>query len=313
MKNWVPWTILEALSRASANTLLKVGGIAGNIIAHAIFLTFIIGAVQCVAGFVVAKSRGTKLLTNKESVLGSCIFGAFGTAVVVLLSTGFIYGAHAGVVAFILTLAIIPGQMIDAKHFGRTFSYRQWGGVIIALFAGYSVLGWPSLFETKEFLNWVVFPLAAMVFIAANQGISKKIKAIDGFVKNFWGGLTQALLSLLALFAIGSWSILFDFGEIAQTIWIVGTIIGVINIGIWVFNIASFKRGADIAIKMMVMNGIFLTASVVLAALFFFDESFSVAKLVGILLFLPAFILIDTKAWGFLGARLVRLRNFTFS
>ena len=135
-----------------------------------------------------------------------------------------------------------------------------------------------------------------MVLVAVNQGITQKIKKIDPFVKNFWGGLTTFVLASTALFVRDATNLLIDFSPVMQKLWGVSAVVGLIVIGMWSFNLMSYKGGAHIAIKKLVMNGCFL-----IMAMFFgivlFGESLTLAKVIGVLFYFFAFSLMDKGTW----------------
>jgi len=81
-------------------------------------------------------------------------------------------------------------------------------------------------------------------------------------------------------------------------LWLFSLLIGVIFIGSWSFNLMAYKNEAYIALKKLTMNGIYLTLTMA-AGVIFFGESLSVGKILGVVLFFVAFVLVDEKTWNF--------------
>lgn len=298
-EKWMIWTLLEAGTKTSSKLLQKVVGNVSSTLAHVFFATFVVGIVQVVAGFIMVKSRGKKFFPNAMNVLGSCLFGFFAVASTVLALTVFLLGGDVGVNTFIITLSIVPGAMIDKVFFGHPLNSRQWLGVAVAILAGYSILGWPSLSHFLGLPLWVWLSFCNMMTVAINQGITQRIKDVDPFVKNFWGGATTVILCALGIIALGHSGLFVNFSDQMQKLWLVSAVIGGIVVGMWSFNLLSYKGGASIAIKKLVMNGSYLTSAMLLA-IPIFGESLTVGKIVGVLLFLGAFTLMDKGTWKFI-------------
>lgn len=295
---WMRWAFAEAGTKTASKILQKVVGNVSTTLAHTVFATFVIGLVQTISGWVVARSRNTPILTDKESILGSCLFGFFAVISTVLSFFVFLLGGDIGINTFIITLSIVPGAFIDRFFFGKKLCWREWVGVLMAILAGYSILGWPSLSAMLSLPLWVWLSFGTTCTAAINQGITQKVKKIDPFVKNFWGGVTTLVLCSAAIIILGSAKLFTDFSRPMQNLWLVAAIIGVIVIGMWSFNLMSYKDGASIAIKKLVMNGAYLVTAM-LAGVLLFKESFTVGKLIGIVLFICAFTLMDKATWEF--------------
>ncbi|OGY64914.1 MAG: hypothetical protein A3J53_01585 [Candidatus Harrisonbacteria bacterium RIFCSPHIGHO2_02_FULL_40_20] len=296
------WTLAEAATKTSSQLLQKVVGNVSSTVAHAFFATFVIGVVQTIVGAVVCWRRGTKLLTDFESILGSCLFGFFAVVSTVLAFMVFLLGGDVGTNTFIIILSIVPGAFIDRVFFGHKLSYREWLGIGVAIFAGYSMLGWLSLKEVAGLPLWVWLSFGTMISVAINQGITQKVKKVDPFVKNFWGGLTTLVLCAAGVLVLGSGKLFGDFSRPMQNLWLVSAIIGLIVIGMWSFNLMSYKGGASIALKKLVLNGTYLTTAM-LSAIFVFGEALTVAKIAGVFFYLMAFVLMDKGTWQFVSSK----------
>ncbi len=302
LKNiWTTWTILEALAKMLAKMLQKLVGAGSVLFAHALLATAIIGLVQTVLGTIGATARKQPLLTKRSHILGACGFGVLAFVATILGFTVFLphFNGEVGVVTFIVTLSIVPGALIDSLVFGRRFNKRKIIGLLIAVVAGYSVLGWPTLNEALHLPAWVWLSFGIMAAVTVNQWITQSIKDIDPFVKNFWGGLTTLVLCLLSLLCISSLEVVVPTSSLLQRIYLFSSLCGVIVVGMWCFNLISYKTGASIALKKLVMNGTYLSVTM-LAGILFFDETATLSKAIGVALYLTAFTIMDDKTWQFL-------------
>ena len=65
----------------------------------------------------------------------------------------------------------------------------------------------------------------------------------------------------------------------------------------------SYKGGAQIAIKKLVMFGVFLSSSMIFGIILF-DEPLTAAKVLGVVIYFVAFILMDKKTWEYVSGSL---------
>src|SRR3989344_2684204 len=276
-EKWMRWTFAEAGTRTASKLLQKVVGIAASSWIHALFATLVISVVQVISGLTVVKAQKKSLLPDFGQIAGSCLFGLFAFISSVLCFTVFIYNGDIGVNTFIITLSIVPGAFIDRIFFKHKLNWRQWTGVVVAILAGYAVLGFPSLFVALSQPMWVWLSLGITMSAAINQGITQKVKKVDPFVKNFWGGLIALVLSVVCLAIFGSLGVLTDFSGNMKKLYIVSGLIGFIVVGMWSFNLLSYKGGASIAIKKLVMNGTNLITAMA-GGIVFFQETLTLGK-----------------------------------
>ncbi|OHA24772.1 MAG: hypothetical protein A3D52_00445 [Candidatus Taylorbacteria bacterium RIFCSPHIGHO2_02_FULL_44_36] len=220
-EKWMKWTLCEAGTKTSSKILQKVVGNVCVSLAHTFLATIIVGLVQIVAGLIVARLQKVRLLGNRFNIVGSCLFGFFAVISTVLAFGAFFYGGDMGVNTFIITLSIVPGALIDRFFFNHKLNGREWLGVCIAILAGYAIIGWPSLAEFAKLPLWVWLSFGTMMSVAINQGITQKIKKVDPFVKNFWGGLTTVIFCFVVLVVLGKTGIVFDFSGSAPKLWLV--------------------------------------------------------------------------------------------
>lgn len=296
------WTFFEALAKTVSKVLAKFVGVISTTMSHVFFATMVVGLVQVVGGWTMTKKRNTSLLGDREGILGSCIFGFFAVVSTVLSFAVFLYGGELGMNVFIITLSIIPGALIDRIFFGKRLSRRQWIGIGVGILAAYSILGWPSLVALVSMPLWVWLSFGIMMSVAINQGITQKIKKVDMFVKNFWGGLTTVVLCAVAVVALGTAGLFVDFSSQMAKLWGVSALGGIIVIAMWSVNLLAYKDGASIAIKKLLMNGLYLTMAMIIGVVAF-GERMTLGKGVGVVLFLFAFILMDNPIWNYIIGR----------
>lgn len=296
------WTLIEALTKTSSKILQKFVGVVSSTMSHVFFATMVVGLVQVIGGFSMARKRKTPLLCDQAEVIGSCAFGFFAVVASALSFSVFLYGGEIGVNTFIITLSIIPGALIDRIFFGKRLMKRQWLGIVVGILAAYSILDWPSLSAFADMPLWVWLSFGITMSVAINQGITQKIKKVDMFVKNFWGGLTTVVLASSAIFALGSAGLFVDFSSQMGKLWGVSALVGLIVIAMWSVNLLAYKDGASIAIKKLLMNGSYLTMTMI-AGILFFGEALTLGKVVGVVLFFAAFSLMDNAIWNYFVSR----------
>ncbi len=301
-ERWMYWTLGEAGMKTLTKLLQKVVGITSAIFSHVLLATIIIGIVQTIFGFISCKYRNIKLFSNAKEIVGACIFGLFAFGASVLGFSVFLLGGDMGVNTFIITLSIIPGAIIDQIFFKHKLAPQQWIGVFIAIIAGYTILECPSISQIATLPLWVWLSFGAMVLVAINQGITQKIKSINPMLKNFWGGLTTTIFALIVIITILYSGKAIGIEKTNAVFWSSSFLIGFIVVLMWTCNVMSYKQGAYIALKKLVMNGAYLTAIMILGSIFFPEEHFTSAKLYGVFIYLLAFCLIDEGTWKFISS-----------
>lgn len=307
-QKWMRWTLGEASMKAISATLQKQVGLAGKTLAHSLFATAIVGVIQTCMGFFVARRNKLPIFENRVNILGSMTFGFFAFLSTMLGFSAYQNGGEVSVMVFIITLSIIPGALIDWVIFGHRLVKRQVLAILIALFGGYAVLGFPSLAEALKLPVWVWISLGIACAVAINQGVTQKIKGVDPMVKNFWGGLTTVLLAL-AFLILGGLDPL--TGEKVWTRLVpAATAIGFVVIIMWTCNVMSYKDGAAIAIKKLVMNGTYLTLAMVIG-ISFYGEEFVWGKVLGVVIFIFAFCLFDKGTWEYISGLLFQKKTST--
>lgn len=307
-EKWMKWTLLEALIRNTSAVFQKiVGGAVSLTSGHLLYVTALIGCVQAIFGYTVARKQSTKILASREEMLGAIIFGVLAVISTMLGFLTFLDGGELGIRVFIVSLSIIPGMLIDKFFFGKSLSLRQHLGITVAIVAAYAILNKPSLAEIIAFPTWVWFAFANMLSVAINQGVTQKIKNIDPMVKNFWGGLTAIILGCGGMIYFDSFSSLIQYEKIATLSW-TAFVIGLLVVALWTVNLFSYKEGAYISLKKVLMNGSYLTMALVTGVIFF-GETLSGWQISGVFLYITAFALVDDSTWVTIATAVVKKKS----
>lgn len=296
-QNWQKWTVLEGLTKTASRTLQKVAGNASNGWAGTLLAAGIIGFIQVIFASLNMFKNGQELFSDKKGILGSMLFGLIAFGSTVLGVATFLQGGDISVSTFIVTLSIVPGMIIDVVFFKYKPRSQEWLGMVVAIIAGWAVLNFPTISD-KSMPTWIWFSLGNMMSVAINQGISQKIKSVSPMFKNFWGGMVALVLAPIIIILIGKGGFLLSFSD-NKILWFTSATIGFIVIAMWSFNLLSYRDGASIALKKLVMNGTYLVSTMLLGYLIFHEE-ITIGKLTAIPLFVFAYVLMDKKAYDFI-------------
>lgn len=145
MSNWIKWAFWQGMFGTCSRLLQKLVGRVSLTFKHTIYATFLVGVVQAIFGAIIARRRKVRLMTSPMNIIGAVSFGIMAAVSTVLSFLTFMHGGEVGVATFLITLSIILGAFIDWMFFRYPLSLEQWGGVLVAIVAGYLVLGLPSL------------------------------------------------------------------------------------------------------------------------------------------------------------------------
>ncbi len=289
---WIRWTMLEAITRVFNKIFSKKVGVLSSTFDQSLVATMIIGVIQTVVGGTVVIAKRQSLIKNRVFVLGSCLFGVNAFLCTVLPFYIFTLGGDMGINAFIITMSIIPGAFIDRIFFNHRGDRYQWFGILLFVFAGWSILGFPSLGYFIKLPLWIYLSFITMILVAINQGITQKIRDVDPFVKNFWGGFITLFLGVIWLMARGSLKVLTDFSLTNQRIYGVAVVMGLIVVIAWSLNLMSYKGGAYIVLKKYIMDS-FQLIMIMVSGVVIFHEPMTIGKIIGVCVFILAFPLMD--------------------
>ena len=296
---WLKWAVAEAGFRTVSMTLQKVIGGLSHGLPQVVVSTTVIGAIQCLAALIVLRIKRINPLPGNALVLGSVLFGVGAFVNTVIAFMAYVYGANIAVYTFITLLAIVPGAMIDRVCFKERLMVRQYLGIVAAVAAGWLILRMPSLEEMVLLPIWVWLGIINACGLAINQGISRGVKNVNPWVKNFWGGLTTFILCLTALAIFGDrwWREITSPDIVPVLLWSI--VISVVVIGIWTFNVIAYRDGGSIPTKHVVVNGTFLTL-VTIVGFVIFDDKITTIQIGGMATYLGAFVLINNEVWTYL-------------
>ncbi len=295
IENWRIWAVLEGLTKTVSRTFQHVVGNASPSLDTTLLSASILGWVQFVVTGVWAKKRKVALL-SPVGMFGSMMFGLFALISTVLGFITFMNGGEIATSTFIVTMAIVPGMIIDIIFFKHKTNVREWIGMCIAILGGWVILGSPT--SGMSMPLWIWLAICNSITVAINQGISQSIKEVDPMFKNFWGGAVTAIGATTALLIVGQIGLL-RYDPSLQKLWLASVAMGFITIAMWSFNLLSYRQGASIALKKLVMNATYLI-TVMVAGILFFGEVLSWQKLISIPLFCVALVLMDKKIWEFI-------------
>lgn len=299
---WIKWALGEGLFRTASMILSKIIGDLSSSFAHLILSTSVIGIVQTIVAGIVIRHKKINAFPGKRLVGGSILFGVGAFVCTVLPFSAYMLGANITVYTSLTLLAIIPGALIDWVWFGEKLAVRQGVGIVLALGAGWLVLKAPSFHELADLPVWVWLALLNAIGLSLNQGITRWVKEVDVWVKNFWGGLTTALLCGVTLVIFGDATLhAISSPDIVPVLWW-SVAIAFLVIGIWSFNVIAYRDGAAIPTKNVFVNGIFLTGAT-FAGLIIFGEEVLLLQIIGMLMYVVAFVLTNNEVWRYVSTR----------
>jgi drug/metabolite transporter (DMT)-like permease len=289
---WTRWAILEGLMKSISRLFQKIVGNVINSWGGTFYAAGIVGLVQVVVSTILISKNKIKFVSKRSDTVGASVFGIIAVISTILGFAIYLKGGDVGTTTFIMTLSIIPGMIIDIIFFKHKSTIAQWVGIFIACFAGWSILGFPLSISSIEI--WVWLAILTMILVAINQGVTQSIREINPLQKNFWGGLMAIIISIFALYYFKDNYSYVELSSNNIKLWYTSTAIGFIVIAMWSFNLLSYKSGASIAIKKLVMNASQLIISMGFGFIFF-NEPITLWKLLAIPLFIVSFVLIDRK------------------
>ncbi len=313
-KSWMGWTFGEAATKTVCKVLTKVVGQTSKAFHQVVLVNLIVGLVQVVCSLIVLKKKRLSIFGTRSQVLGACAFGVSACIYGFLAFTVFLCGGEITLNTFIITLTIVPCAVLDRVIFrDKKLGIRKCCALAIFFLAGYFILGLPSFAEVVKFPLWIWLSLISMLLLAINEVISRSIKDIEPMVKNFWGGLATFVGSLLVLIFLGKADTLFDFhSELVKKLWILGVIGGLFIVVMWICKVRGYSSGATMAAKRLLMDSSYLTMVAVIGV-WQFGESMTRWKVVGVLTYFGAFILMDEGTWKYVSGRFRRDRSMPVS
>lgn len=299
---WRLWAVAEGLAKTFSAVFQKAVGNSMGTLEMGCIAASIIGLVQVIVGFgghaVVSPDKRSSLIPDRKSIalllfLGF-LAGIFGT---VLSIYTFTMGADLAIRTLLITSSVIPASVIAAWLWPKTDSLNvsQVFGIGLFLVSIWSVLDFPSLSVLADLKPWVLLTLLLACVNALGELVVRSTAArFDIWVNSIWIGSSTIAFSLMGLGAF-----LFTNGTVGidmTRVFFVGSIIiGVIAAGMLVFRILAYQGGGTIALKKIIMPGVYIITAM-LAGVWFYGEPLTMGKIVGIVLGFLALYFVDTKA-----------------
>jgi drug/metabolite transporter (DMT)-like permease len=293
IESWILWAFAEGGLRSVNRILSKSVGSAGKTLSGSLLSTMVIGCVQATGGLLLSFAGKKKLLLPFSEIKGSIFFGLAATAMTVLSIYVFTFkGADVGVNAFIFTLSVIPGTLIDAYFFSHKLARAQWIGMAVFLVAAYAYLNFPSLDVLLNLPAWIMISLLVALLGSINEALTKVSRKLDPFVNNFWIGLTTIVSCSIAFAFLGSWELIQSLGV---SFWIGSAIIGIVVLAMIMAKLMSYKEGGHIAVKSIIMQSSSLILATFLGVIIY-NEQLTAGKIIGIMGFIIAVLLIKKNS-----------------
>lgn len=288
-ERWMKWAIIEGFSRAFSGMMAKIIGGLSHTISQFSVVIFIIGLVQGGVGFFVSRVRGIGFFPSRTAVLGCISFGVMAVALTFFAFTVFMLGGSISMYVFIISLSIIPGAIIDRIFFKCKLNKLQWLGVCFGIIGAYAMFNFPSISTLRNLPLWVGIAFVNMIGVSVNQGITKKIKNINPFVKNFWVGITTFLISFVVLL------VLREYGKgMPVKFFVIPWILGIGTVLLVLSNLMSYKGGANMAVKNLIDRSSYLIFGT-MGGIIFFGEKLFIGQGIGIVCYFIALYLMTNN------------------
>ena len=304
MRTWQIYAVLEGTSKTTSGIVQDLVGKAMVSIELGCIAAMMIGIVQAAGGFlgfwrnvVVGKTTLASLAPNK-AIIWAIAFGFMaGVPGTIISLYTFTLGAEFSARTLLISASIIPGAIMGRYVWGSEtdpLGIRQWIGMAIFIFACWSVLDFPTNFGLEV---WVWWTLVITFTQPVNEFLSRKTAdaKLDPWTNNFWVGTSTVFWTFLSLVA---WVSVFGPSDQHLNLSLVlgSLLIGIIVTGMIAFKLLSYAGGGTIALKKVIMQGTYLITFTVIGVAWY-KQPFTWGHALGIVLFLPAFSLIDKETW----------------
>jgi len=304
MQKWQTYAVLEGTSKTVSGIAQDLVGRAMTTIELGCVAAMMIGIMQAAGGFIgfwrrvsIGKAELSSLAPNR-AIIWAILFGFMAgiPGTIVSLYT-FTLGAEFSARTLLISASIIPGAILGRYVWGSVtdpLGLRQWIGMAVFIGACWAILGFPGGFN---FEPWVWWTLVITFTQPVNEFLSRKAAdaKLDPWTNNFWVGTSTVFWTFLALVA---WISVFGSSDqhFSSSLVLGSLLLGLIVTGMISFKLLSYAGGGTIALKKVIMQGTYLVTFTFIG-IFFYHQPFTGGHLVGILLFLPAFALIDKDTW----------------
>jgi drug/metabolite transporter (DMT)-like permease len=296
--NWQIWTLGESATKIVSSVLQKLAGIAIANPATALIYSGIIGVVQVGIGLSLRKKNS--VFADARNIMLSILCGIGASIANVLGPVAFMYNADLAGRTFIVTMSVIPGMFLGQIFFNQVLSARQYLGIAVFIFGAWAILGGPDVYTLiMSPPTWVWLTVIVALMNALNESFRNAMtKDYSSMVNNFWLGATVAIVSLggylfLALSPLGGAL----FGGMSGKFILYSLLTGLVVVVMVTMSLKAYQGGAYIALKKVLMNSTHLVGAAIVGS-FFFGESLTAYKWLGMFMFALAVFLIDNAAWN---------------
>ncbi|MCC6953984.1 MAG: hypothetical protein IT290_07690 [Deltaproteobacteria bacterium] len=298
-ESWTKWALAEGVGKSISASALKhaganvghpiVGGLAGAVLIEVIRF-FLSGAA------LVARKESWRI-TRREAVLG-----VFYATVSLSADTAKLVGftdpsAQVGAATFLVLTSIVPGAILDWLFFGDRLNIRQLVGISLFLFAGWCFLDRPSLDYFASPPLWVKINLALAVALAINEATMRSIGAKESsspFATSFWlsiYGLTGLAIIVPLASTIADVPVASVLNRNAVAAFFVS---GLAVFSYTIFRRLAYRDNARLVYKKLIMLATYLFGASLIGSMLY-GEPFTVSKVLGGLLFVPAYVLTSNR------------------
>lgn len=304
--SWMKFAVGEGLTKTVSSLVQKtVGREMGTLVMGAV-AGIIIGIIQCASGLAsfFKRSKKVSLVPEVRSVMWALIFGFMASTFGTIWSIyTFTLGADIGIRTLLIMGSIIPGAIMDRVIWKDEFKAPQILGIFVFLVAVWAMLDFPSAKMVLHLPVWVPAVLVITFTQSINEALSRASSVkMDPWVNNFWVGGSSVFCCITALVAM----VLFSGGatlKLTNTFLLGSIVLGGIVIFMIALKMLSYFGGGTIALKKVVMNGVFLVTSAT-AGIIVYNEPFTAGKVVGAILFFVSFALTDNATRKFVFAKI---------
>jgi hypothetical protein len=298
--HWSSFAVSEGIFKTVHMWIFKI---IGSTFAAPLFFvsTFVVGVIQIVGGLLVNLRSRYEIFPKTKYIIGSLLLGVIAvyTAVVPMYIFS-ISGASLALIAFIISLILIPKALFDKVLFRDPITPFQLMSVPLFLFGLYALVGFPGFDQITSLPSWAWFALTLPVAIIAEEFLTRsfKVGVISPWVKNFWIGVSTVVVSVISFIVIKPFSILLDLiKNLSGDMWFLFVLLGLsILTGVFVKQ-RTYMHGGSIAAKKITMIGTYLISSLVVGVLFF-TNPLTIGEIVGIFALITGYFFVEQETFN---------------
>ena len=310
--SWIKFAFSEGVTKAINKSFHKYvgtyirGHFGNDIIEGTFFVPMVTSSIQMIGGLIGSIYRKANIFPSLKQIKGSMTFGFIASIMSVLSVYTFTFpGADLTVATFLISLSIIPSRLLDRFLYNEKLVIRQYIGL-----AGYLLIAYVFL---RDFKNpgallsmppWAWTSLVIGALLSINNLVTRKLKKTDGFVHNFWVGLTTVFVSMMMVTIFGLWQKVFS---VDIKIFAILLIMGSITLVMILSKLAAYKSGASLTFEVFIQQSTYLVLVTIFGVLFF-NEQITLGKWIGIPGFTIAFVVANQEMWEFVKKKIAASR-----